>query len=292
MLNTSTAADAATPVPGLCRESIPERLSCRADGSRHNSILAALPEEDYHRLASLLQPVTVEAEQMLSEAATPANSVYFPVSAVLSLRFVLEDGLSSEIATIGHEGIYGASLLADDAIASCIAVVQSAGRAYRGPAAGVAREFQRGGAFQRLVLRHLQTLFMQMAQTSSCNGSHTVEQRTCRWLLGILERGNGNELNVTHEQLACILAVRRESVTATAGRLQDEGAIRYKRGRLIVLARRELERRACACHSVLRNLYARTLNHGPAMVRDIYAAGGRTSFAGAMGVAGAFGSRY
>jgi hypothetical protein len=46
--------------------------------------------------------------------------------------------------------------------------------------------------------------------------------------------------------------VRREGVTAAAGKLQDAGAIEYSRGRITVLERAILERRACECYRVVR----------------------------------------
>ncbi|MGO9932448.1 MAG: Crp/Fnr family transcriptional regulator [Steroidobacteraceae bacterium] len=229
-----------------------------ADGPHQNSLLASLPAEDYDRLAPSLQSVNLEAGQLLNEQGNRQHHVYFPVSAVLSLQHVLEDGSTSEIASIGHEGLFGASLFLGDTTPSSQALVQHPGRAYRGTAQRVLAEFQRGAAFQRLVLSHVQTLFMQVAQTSACNRSHTVEQRLCRWLLGILERGTALELIATHERLGCILGVRRESVTETAGHLQKEGAIRYRRGRLSVLAPSKLKLRTCGCYTALRLLYERS----------------------------------
>ena len=241
---------------------------------RNNGLLDSLPPEDYNRVASHLVGVTLDSGQLLNEQAARLEYVYFPVSAVLSLQCLLEDGSTTEIAGIGHESLFGASVLMGDAIESSQALVQNAGLAYRAPVEPVAREFQRGGAFQQIVLRHVQALFMQMAQTSACNRSHTVEQRLCRWLLGIFERGVNNELIATQDRLGCILGVRRESVTATAGRLQAEGAIRYRRGRIEILDAPALEQRSCACHSVLKHLYERH-SHSPRPSKSVGNAGYR-----------------
>ena len=239
-----------------------DRLDCHGQPAcpRQNSLLAALPDEDYQRLAPYLQGVDLEAGQVLGAQSSRIPYVYFPVSALLSLHYVQEDGSGPEIASIGHEGVFGVSLLTSDAGIAGQAQVQIAGRAYRGAAEHVSREFARGTLFQRLVLRHVQTLFMQVAQTATCNRSHSVQQRLCRCLLGMLERGPVEELVATHERLADILGVRRESITAIAGLLQAEGAIRYRRGRICVLAPRELELRSCGCRSVLKQLYERSLN--------------------------------
>ncbi len=226
---------------------------------RRNSLLASLPDEDYYRLVPYLTSVRLGAGERLGESGNRQRYVYFPVTSVLSLQCVLEDGAGSEIAVIGREGLFSATLLMDDTTASSKAQVQCGGVAYRGAAEHIAREFRRGAAFQRLVLRHMQTLFMQVSQISTCNRSHPVEQRLCRWLLGMLERDTGRELLVTQERLGFILGVRRESVTEAAGRLQEAGAIRYRRGHITVLAAHELEARACGCHAELKHIHERSL---------------------------------
>jgi hypothetical protein len=100
---------------------------------------------------------------------------------------------------------------------------------------------------------------MELTQSSICNSRHSVEQRLSRWLLGTLDRGPARELAATHEWLGEVLGVRRESVTAAAGTLQQCGAIRCRRGRLTVLDRHELELRSCECYGVVRELHERPL---------------------------------
>jgi CRP-like cAMP-binding protein len=235
--------------------------------ARHNCLLRALPREDYACLAPHLQLVTLELGQVLNEQASELQHVYFPISAILSLQYSLGDGATCEIAGIGSEGVIGASLFMYDSVAPSQSLVQIGGYAYRGAADRMALEFSRGGTFQRLVLRYVQTLFMQVTQTSMCNSRHSVEQRLCRWLLGTLDRGVGSEIVATQERLGEILGVRRESVTGAAGLLQECGAIRYCRGRLTVLDRRLLEPRACECYAVVRQLHARLLHVGSAITR-------------------------
>ena len=244
----------------------PSATPCR----QRNSLLTALPMDDYLRLAPYLRTVVLEAGQVLAAQSGRPDQVYFPVSAVLSLQHAHDDGSISEVASIGREGMFGATLFMDEATALNQALVLQGGPAYRITTDCALREFQRGGAFQSLVLWHLQSLFMQVAQTSTCNRIHTVEQRLCRWLLGIFERGSGGELIATHARLASVMGVRRESVTAAASKLQDEGAVRYRRGRIAVLVPRVLEGRACGCHTVLKQLFERaphgartTAGHAP-----------------------------
>jgi hypothetical protein len=49
-----------------------------------------------------------------------------------------------------------------------------------------------------------------------------------------------------------MLGVRRTTVTLVAQTLQEEGMLRYSRGRVEIIDRAALEARACECYSVVR----------------------------------------
>jgi Mn-dependent DtxR family transcriptional regulator len=67
---------------------------------------------------------------------------------------------------------------------------------------------------------------------------------------------------MTQELIANMLGVRREGVTAAAGKLQDAGVIKYRRGRITVLDRPKLEAMSCECYEVVRRECER-LTHYP-----------------------------
>jgi len=110
-----------------------------------------------------------------------------------------------------------------------------------------------------LLLRYTQALITQMAQTAVCNRHHSVDQQLCRWLLLSLDRLSSNELSMTQELIANMLGVRREGVTEAAGKLQDAGLIRYRRGKITVLDRPGLEARTCECYGVVKAEFDRLL---------------------------------
>ena len=115
------------------------------------------------------------------------------------------------------------------------------------------------GALHQLLLRYTQALMTQMTQTAVCNRHHAVEQQLCRWLLVTLDRIPSGQIVMTQELVASMLGVRREGVTDAAGRLQEAGIIRYRRGHITVLQRAGLETRACECYEVVRKEFARLL---------------------------------
>ena len=171
----------------------------------------------------------------------------------------MENGSSAEMGMAGKEGLVGVALFMGGNTMPNRAVVQSAGGAVRMRAKVLRDEFARGGAFQRLLLRYTQALLTQMSQTAVCNRLHAIEQQLCRWLLLSHDRLDSDELVMTQELIANMLGVRREGVTASAGRLQEQGLISYVRGRIQVLDRRGLEAAVCECYKVVKDEYERLL---------------------------------
>jgi len=219
---------------------------------RQNHILAALPPDDYARIVAKLEPVPMVLGDVLYESGGQMRHVYFPISSIVSLLYVMENGSSAEIAVVGNEGIVGVSLFMGGETTPSRAVVQSAGAAYRMKGPLLKDEFYLAGAMQRLLLRYTQALLTQMAQTAVCNRHHTLDQQLCRWLLLSLDRLPSNELTMTQELIANMLGVRREGVTEAAGNLQRAGLIEYRRGHITVLDRPGLEARSCECYAVVK----------------------------------------
>ena len=129
------------------------------------------------------------------------------------------------------------------------ALIQSAGGGFRLRAAVLHEEFARGGAFQTLLLRYTQALLTQIAQTAVCNRLHSIEQRLCRWLLLTQDRVPPGEVRMTHEFIGQMLAVRRESITLVALRLQAAGVISYTQRHITIVDREGLEG---VCVSVIK----------------------------------------
>jgi CRP-like cAMP-binding protein len=196
---------------------------------------------------------------VLYESGVRLRYVYFPITCIVSLLYVMEDGASAEIAIVGNEGMLGISLFMGGDSTPSRAVVQSAGHAYRLRANLLKDEFARFGPTMHLLLRYTQALITQMAQTAVCNRHHTVDQQLCRWLLLSLDRLASNELAMTQELISNMLGVRREGVTEAAGKLQGAGLIRYRRGVITVLDRPGLEARVCECYQVVKAEFDRLL---------------------------------
>jgi CRP-like cAMP-binding protein len=212
---------------------------------RRNRLLAALAGADLGRWLPQLERVEMPLGQVLHEPGDPLSHAYFPTTAIVSLLGVMENTDSSEVAVVGNDGFVGIALILGGDSAPSRALVHRAGYGFRLQAQAMKDELNRGGAVLQLMLRYIQALMTQMAQTAVCNRHHLLDQRLCRWLLLNLDRQRSNELMMTQELIASMLGVRRAGVTQSAFKLQQAGLIRYSRGRIEVLHRKELERRAC-----------------------------------------------
>jgi CRP-like cAMP-binding protein len=226
---------------------------------RQNHLLAALAPAERERIVPHLSLVPMPLGKILYESGDVLRHVYFPTDSIVSLLYVLADGASAEISVVGNEGLIGIALFMGGETTPSRAIVQSAGYAYRLMGQLLKDEFHRSGQMQLLLLRYTQALITQMAQTAVCNRHHTLDQQLCRWLLLSLDRLYSNELVMTQELIANMLGVRREGVTAAAGRLHKAGLIDYQRGHITVLDRSQLERRTCECYSVVKREYDRLL---------------------------------
>ncbi len=208
-----------------------------------------------------LRWVDLTLGQVLHEPRGPREYVYFPVTAVVSLLYVLADGDMTELCVIGNEGVVGtSSLMSDGTTASC-AMVQCGGTALRLSAGQLREEFGQGGCVTELLLRYTQVLVAQMAQTAVCNRHHTIDEQLCRWILTMLDRLPGDSIATTQEMIAATLGVRRASVNMAATQLQKEGLITSGRRKITVDNRHALEARACECYAVIKFEYDRL---GPA----------------------------
>lgn len=232
------------------------------DSPQQNHLLAALSAAEFARLAPSLELVSMPLGHTLYEPGERMHHAYFPTTCIVSMLYLLKSGASAEVAAVGNEGLLGISLFMGGNTTPSSGVVQAGGHGYRLPGRVLMEEFERAGLMQRLLLRYTQVLTTQVAQTAACNRFHTIEQQLCRWLLSTLDRLPPNEeLIVTHDLVAGALGVRREGITAAAGKLQRSGDISYRRGHISVLHRSRLEAGACECYAVVKKESDRLLSN-------------------------------
>jgi CRP-like cAMP-binding protein len=222
-----------------------------------NGLLAALPGTAFHRISPHLQEVELELGQVLGSDDRPVSYVYFPITALVSVLCHTRTGATVEVALIGSDGVVGMSFADAYAWTPGLAVVQHPGQALRVPMRVMREEFARGGPLQLLTLRYARLLTAQIAQTALCNRLHHLDEQLCRWILVHMDRYGSHRIEATQQQVAAMLGVRREGVSAAARKLQEAGVLHWGRGRLRVTDRVALESHCCECYDVVRDMARR-----------------------------------
>ena len=217
-------------------------MSITAQAAKANQLLSALPEESLARWLPLLRLVDMPLGMVLCGAGSTPFFVHFPTTAIISLMYLTREGESAELAVVGHDGVVGIALFTGGNATPSESVVHSAGLAYRLSADVMKHEVGLAGPVLAQMLGYTEALMLQVAQTALSHRYQSIDQLLCRRLLMALDRSGSDELALTHELLANLLGVRREGITAAALRLQQDGAIRYSRGRITVLDRSQLLR--------------------------------------------------
>jgi CRP-like cAMP-binding protein len=242
--------------------------------SAGNRLLAAMPQSEYRRWEPHLQLVELFLGQVISEPDCEPDYAYFPLTSIVSLLYVMNDGASAEIALVGNDGMLGVTLFMGGSSTTIRAVVQSGGTACRLPARELIAEVERGGATLRLLLLYTQALLTQMTQTAACNRHHTLNQQFSRWLLLSFDRLGGDEMVMTQKLIAKMLGVQTEAVTASAMALNATGAIDYRDGRIRLLNRSLLEQTSCECYQVVKRECDRLMPPAAPRVRSAVGAAG------------------
>lgn len=218
-----------------------------------NAFLGALPEAEYQRLSPHLKKVSLHQGQVLHEAGSPPQKVYFLTDGIASLTLSSEEGKEMELSIVGDEGILGErAIFAGNGLHLIRCAMITNGRGYEMPPDIFKKEFNRGGVLQQLVLSRLETRIIEASQTALCNQLHPLEQRLCRWLLTFADRLHNEEMAITQELASQMLGVRRAGVTVAAAVLRDAGLIEYSRGQITIVDRAGLEDRVCECYEVIK----------------------------------------
>jgi CRP-like cAMP-binding protein len=226
-----------------------------------NRLLDRLPGNEYKSLVRSEQVVSLaHGDQLYRENRRgDVSHVYFPTSGMISLTVLMEDGKEVEAGTVGNEGMVGLSVADGLDFSPTKAICQISGECLRIPVSAFLKTIKRGGTLEKLTRRYAAFSLRYANQTLACNLLHSAEQRMCRWLLMCRDRVEQDEFVLTHEFLAEMLGIRRQTVTVIAGKLQLAGAITYHRGAIRVLNRKVLESASCECYGVIKAFYDRML---------------------------------
>jgi CRP-like cAMP-binding protein len=244
---------------------------------RHNQLLGALESSARKRIEPHLESVTFQLGDVVCDAGGIIRHAYFPEGCVLSLLTVLENGSAIETANIGREGAFGIFAAMYSRVSFNRCILQLAGPLLRCGIEVLQTEFDRSAHTRNLFVSYSETLLSQIQQTVACNALHSVQERTCRWLLMMHDRAEGESLTYTHEFLSHILGANRKSVTLAAQSMQTAGLITYRRGLMQVLDRPGLEMASCECYRIVNERFNAFLSPPATAVRGKNGGRGRVN---------------
>lgn len=227
--------------------------------ARENNLLDLLPESTLAAWLPSLDKIDLSFRETLIEDKARFKKVYFPTTAIFSFVHILRDGSSTETALVGKDGMVGVALVYGTFHAMNHVITKSAGTCLQLDIERFRHFFNSDNVLQAICMRYTQALFMQASQMSVCTRHHNLNQHLCRLLLMMQDRLSEGDLIITHEVIATMLGVRRESVTEAARKLQSKNIIHYTRGRIQIVNRKRLEDHACECYEIQRTNYENLL---------------------------------
>lgn len=225
-----------------------------------NRLLDALPADELGPLQRLWEIVSWRAGEEVCREKSPLSHVHFPVSGICCTVVALQDGSVVEASMVGNEGIIGIAAVLGLNFSPKTATTPVPGACLRLPVAALRSRLQPGSSLGRLLHRYAAFALRSAYQTVACNIVHSARERMSRWLLTSQDRMGEDLLTVTHEFLAQLLGVRRQTVTGIARVLQGEGLIQSGRSALRILDRARLEASCCECYGISRSLYERIVH--------------------------------
>jgi len=192
----------------------------------------------------------------------PISHVYFPKSGAICLLVLMEDGRAIDAASVGNEGMIGTPVFLGLEFSPMTTTVQLPGQSLRIATSTFLQALRTCATLNKLLRRYVSYSLGAANQTVACHLLHSVEERMSRWLLTAQDRAGQDDLLFTHEFLADMLGVRRQTVSLVARILQAAGLIAYRRGKLRILNREGLAAGCCECYGVTKSLYGRILSVG------------------------------
>ena len=216
-----------------------------------NRLLSSLSANTYRSLSPVLEVYELKYRAVVYSAGDLIKHAYFPESGIISLLTAVGERSTLEVGIVGNEGMVGLSLYLGENRSNTKAVVQGDGVALRMKAADFLAECARSDELPKVLRRFTHSLLTQISQSAVCNRFHLIDKRLARWLLMTADRMASNEFLITQDFLSNMIGVRREAVSRSAFKLQEEELISYRRGNLTIHDRKKLESRACDCYALI-----------------------------------------
>lgn len=206
-----------------------------------NWLLASLSVDSLAILEPHLEFTPLPVGRVLVHPSRVIEHAYFPSEGVASVIARAGPDIRLEVGLFGRDGMSAPSLLLGVDQTPEETIVQIAGSAFRIEGQSLSTALSLSIPLHQSLLKFAHLMALQTAYTAVANGTRSIEVRLARWLLMCHDRSDSDQIPLTHEFLALMLAVRRSGVTLAIQTLEGKGLIRAIRGRITIRRRESLE---------------------------------------------------
>ena len=219
-----------------------------------------MSEDDRALLMPDMERVALDRRMKLVVANQPIRKIYFPEDGIASIVATNRDGAKTEVGIFGREGFSAAPILLGNQQTPHDTFMQVEGKSALVIGADELRAaVHESPSLRDLLLRYINSFMIQTASSVVSNAHNSIETRLARWLLMCHDRSDGDDVHLTHEFMAMMIAAQRSGVTLTLHVLEGYGAIRSSRGKVTVVDRARLEEVAGESYGGPEAVYARTI---------------------------------
>jgi CRP-like cAMP-binding protein len=228
-----------------------------------NFLLSRLSEDDRARLVNHMRILEMKPGDVLQQAGDEVVDTWFPCGPSMACFCVsTQDGDSFvEVALIGREGAIGGIVSNGKVPSYATARVLYGGQFLRIKISALEQAKLDSITLRHWFSRYSDCLLAQVFQTAACNATHTVTQRTAKWLLAAMSRTGKADFTVTQQQLAEMLGVGRSFIARTVSRFREAGTLGTRRGVFIITNEAQLRAASCKCTAAIEDHFDNVL-HG------------------------------
>lgn len=226
-----------------------------------NNLLRILRQSDYDLIRNDLTIVEMKSRELLYNPGDHVGTVYFPCGpSLVSYLVTNEDGRDVETVLIGREGAVGGIVSRGNLPAFTRMIVQFGGPFIQLRLESLEAAKAKSWSLGQIFSRYADCMLAQVFQSTACNATHTIEQRTAKWIISAIERTGDNVVPLTQEQLAAMLGVGRSYASRVLQAFRRDGIMETRRGSLVVTNGDALAARACLCNESVKGHFHTVLN--------------------------------
>ena len=227
--------------------------------SSKNILLRRLPRAEWAAIAPFVHRSILETGAVLCAAGASIAHAVFPSSGIVALIAPTPDGSTVHSGFVGCDGMFGLPLSIGASRSFVEARVEGSGEAITIESRRFRQVLASCPVLDLRVRQSGQRLMDQVTRIAACNGHHTIEARTARWILLASDRMASDIVALKQSSLAEMLGVLRPSVSQAASALRARGLVDYHRGEMRIVDRIGLATAACGCYAVMASAYANSM---------------------------------